>query len=102
MTGPADGNTSKGECCSSFGERVCKFITAESTAWPGRGPTGSLSYTGGEGVGKVLNISEGLWLETPGPIGSRLGKVPIESGMFSDGSDTILGHVPVQGTPLRS
>jgi len=32
----------------------------------------------------------------------RLGKGPIESGMFSDGNDTIPGHVPVQGTQLRS
>jgi len=28
-------------------------------------------------------------------IGSQLGKGPIESGMLSDGSDTIPGHVPV-------
>jgi len=30
------------------------------------------------------------------------GKEPIESGMFSDGSDTIVGHLPVQRTQLRS
>jgi len=34
--------------------------------------------------------------------GSQLGKGPIESGMFSDRSDTIPGHVPVQETQLRS
>jgi len=31
---------------------------------------------------------------------NQLGKGPIESGMFSDGSDTIPVHVPVQGTQL--
>jgi len=35
------------------------------------------------------------------PTESRLGKGPIESGMFSAGRDTIPGHVPVQGTELR-
>jgi len=33
---------------------------------------------------------------------ARLGvKGPLESGKFSDGSDTIPGNVPVQGTQLR-
>jgi len=36
------------------------------------------------------------------PIGNQLVKGPIESGMFSDGSDTIPGQVPVQDTFLKS
>jgi len=45
-------------------------------------------------VGKTL----GRWRGGQGPIGSELGKGPIENGTFSNGSDTIPGHVPVQGT----
>jgi len=33
-----------------------------------------------------------LWKERQGPIGIQLGKGPIESGMPSDGSDTISGR----------
>jgi len=36
------------------------------------------------------------------PIGRQLRKGPIESGMILDRSDTIPGHVSVQGTQLRS
>jgi len=49
-------------------------------------------------VGETL----GPWRGGQGPIGSQLGKELIESGMFSDGSDTIPGHVLGQGTQLRS
>jgi len=42
------------------------------------------------------------WRGGQGPVESQLGKWPIESGMLSVGSDTIPGHVPVQGTQLRS
>jgi len=42
------------------------------------------------------------WKEGQGPVVSQLGKGLIESGMSSDGSDTIPGHVPKQGTQLRS
>jgi len=44
----------------------------------------------------------GPWRVGQRSIGSQLGKGPIESGMFSDGSDTIPGHVPVQGTQLEA
>jgi len=54
-------------------------------------------------------VPEGLWLEKRWGRGeegkgwlNRLGKEPIESGMILDGSDTISGHVPAQGTQLRS
>jgi len=48
---------------------------------------------GEEGVGKVPNIPEGLWLEErwgrgeegKGPTGNRLGKGLIKSGILSDG-----------------
>jgi len=49
-------------------------------------------------VGETLGPCRGR----QGPTGNRLRKGPIESGMLSDGSDTIPGHVPVQGTLLRS
>jgi len=42
------------------------------------------------------------WKEMQGPTWSQLGKGPIESGLSSDRSDTIPGHVLVQGNQLRS
>jgi len=47
-------------------------------------------------VGETL----GQWRGGQGPIGSQLGKRLIESGMFADGSDIILGRIPVKGTQL--
>jgi len=44
-------------------------------------------------VGEML----GPRREGGGPTGSPLGKGLIESDMFSDGSDTIPGHVPCEG-----
>jgi len=51
---------------------------------------------------KIL-IGETLGVERrEGPTGNWFGKGPIESGMILDGSDTIPGNVPVQGTQLIS
>jgi len=44
----------------------------------------------------LVRGTTGPWKEERGSIGSQLGKGPIESGMFSDGNDTIPGHVSVQ------
>jgi len=44
----------------------------------------------------------GPWRGGQGPIGSQLGKGPIESGIILDESDTIPGHIPVQETQLKS
>jgi len=49
-------------------------------------------------VGKM----PGPWRGGQVPIESQLVKKGIEIGMFSGGSDTIPGHVPVQGTRLKS
>jgi len=63
-------------------------------------PLDAWSYTGGERVGKVTNIPERLWLEKRWDRGG--GEGPIKGSMLSDESDIIPGHVPVQGTQMRS
>jgi len=55
------GNMEKGECCTGLGERVCLFISGKSSMTVD--PLEASSYTGGEGIGKIANIPEGLWLE---------------------------------------
>jgi len=47
---------------------------------------------------RVSERSQILLKEFGWESGSQFGKRPIESGMSSDGSDTIAGHVPVQET----
>jgi len=66
-----------------------------------RGPTGTLELHGRRGSRRDPKYPRRVLVgETLGPW--RGGKGPIESGMLSDGSDTISGHVPVQGTQLEA
>jgi len=83
----------------------CPIISAEFQH--DRGPTGSLELHGRRGSRKEPKrtlVGETLWpcRRGQGPTRNRLGKGPIESGMILDGSDTIPGHVSVQGNQLRS
>jgi len=88
---------SKGECCSSFGERICSFISKKTSMT--RDPLEAWSYKR-ESERTQIFLKDFGWRNTTG---NRYAKGPIESGMFSDGSDTIPGHVPVQGTqPLTN
>jgi len=74
-----------------------------------RRSTGSLEAYGRRGSWKGSKYPRktldgemlGSWREGQGPTGNRLGKGTIESGMLSDGIDTIPGHVPVQGIQLK-
>jgi len=49
------------ECWSGVGERVCQFITGESSVTGD--PLTNKTYAKGEGVEEDPNIPEGLWLE---------------------------------------
>jgi len=107
------GNMGKGECCFGFGERVRQFITGKSSV-TGEGENhwklkatleereSERSQTFQKDFGRKIAGAVDWWRGGQVPIGSQLGKEPIESGMFSDGSDTIPVHVPVQETQLRS
>jgi len=74
-----------------------------------RRPTGSLELHGRRGsqngpkYPRRTLAGETLWPRRGGqrPIGNQLGKGSIESGIFPDGSDTIPGLVPAQGTQLK-
>jgi len=60
-----------------------------------------LEFTGKEGSGDAPNIPEGFRLEKRQDIWrNAVGRGQIESGMSSGGSDTIPGHVPVQGSQM--
>jgi len=60
------GSMGKGECCSGFGERVCQFISGKSSMTGD--PLEAYNSTGGEGVGKIPNIPEELWLRNAGGV----------------------------------
>jgi len=62
-----------------------------------------LEFMEGEGAREGQNIPERFRLEKRQNLWRNAeGRGQIESGMFSGGSDTIPGHVPVQETQLRS
>jgi len=100
--GQRAGNMGIEECCSGFGELVRQPVHYTEVQRD-RGPTGSLELHGKRRSRKspkyprrtLVGETPGLWRGRQEPIESWLGKGPIKSGMFSDGSDTIPDNVPV-------